>query len=58
MRCGRQPNSSAQNDRASASSPVWSSSEPDAYERFPEEPANPRRLHAMFERFGLPERLT
>jgi RNA polymerase sigma-70 factor, ECF subfamily len=29
-----------------------------AYERFPEQPADSRRLHGTFERFGLPERLT
>jgi RNA polymerase sigma-70 factor, ECF subfamily len=32
--------------------------EPEAYERFPEQPADPRRLHGSFERFGLPARLT
>jgi hypothetical protein len=34
------------------------SSEPEAYERFPEQPADPRRLAGVFERFGLPERLS
>jgi RNA polymerase sigma-70 factor (ECF subfamily) len=29
----------------------------EAYERFPEQPPDPARLHAMFERFGLPPRL-
>ncbi len=33
-------------------------SEPEAYERFPDQPADSRRLHGAFERFGLPERLT
>jgi RNA polymerase sigma-70 factor (ECF subfamily) len=32
--------------------------EPDAYERFPEQPADPRQLAGTFERFGLPPRLT
>jgi RNA polymerase sigma-70 factor, ECF subfamily len=32
-------------------------SEPDAYERFPEQPADPERLAGTFERFGLPPRL-
>jgi RNA polymerase sigma-70 factor, ECF subfamily len=31
--------------------------EPEAYERFPEQPADPARVRGMFERFGLPERL-
>jgi RNA polymerase sigma-70 factor (ECF subfamily) len=31
--------------------------EPGAYERFPEQPADFRRLHGSFERFDLPERL-
>ncbi|MGH2985130.1 MAG: sigma-70 family RNA polymerase sigma factor [Solirubrobacterales bacterium] len=31
--------------------------DPEAYARFPEEPADPSRLNAYFERFGLPERL-
>jgi len=30
---------------------------PEAYERYPEEPADPRRLDVTFGRFGLPERL-
>jgi RNA polymerase sigma-70 factor (ECF subfamily) len=33
------------------------STEPRDYERFPEQPADPRRLLAAFGRFGLPERL-
>jgi RNA polymerase sigma-70 factor (ECF subfamily) len=32
--------------------------EPDAYERFPERPSDPRRLAGAFERFGLPDRLS
>jgi RNA polymerase sigma-70 factor (ECF subfamily) len=32
--------------------------DPEAYERFPEEPLDPRRLRGTFERFGLPDRLT
>jgi RNA polymerase sigma-70 factor (ECF subfamily) len=32
--------------------------DPKAYERFPEQPFDRRRLVAAFERFGLPERLT
>jgi RNA polymerase sigma-70 factor (ECF subfamily) len=32
--------------------------EPEAYERWPEQPADPRRLVGTFERFGLPPRLT
>jgi RNA polymerase sigma-70 factor (ECF subfamily) len=31
--------------------------DPEAYERFPEQPADPRRLAGTFERFGLPDRL-
>jgi RNA polymerase sigma-70 factor, ECF subfamily len=31
--------------------------EPEAYERFPEQPFDARRLSGAFERFGLPERL-
>ena len=31
--------------------------EPEAYERYPEQPADPRRLEGTFGRFGLPERL-
>ena len=31
--------------------------EPEAYQRFPEQPADPRRLKDFFERFGLPPRL-
>jgi RNA polymerase sigma-70 factor (ECF subfamily) len=31
--------------------------EPEAYERFPEQPADPRRLTDFFERFGLPPQL-
>jgi RNA polymerase sigma-70 factor, ECF subfamily len=31
--------------------------DPKAYERFPEQPQDERRLEANFERFGLPERL-
>jgi len=34
------------------------SPDPEAYQRFPEQPANPRSLSGFFERFGLPERLT
>jgi RNA polymerase sigma-70 factor, ECF subfamily len=34
------------------------SPDPEAYERFPDQPANPRSLSGFFERFGLPERLT
>lgn len=34
------------------------SPDPEAYERFPEQPANPQALSGFFERFGLPERLT
>jgi RNA polymerase sigma-70 factor (ECF subfamily) len=34
------------------------SEEPEAYERFPEQPADTGRLRGTFERFGLPERLT
>jgi RNA polymerase sigma-70 factor (ECF subfamily) len=33
-------------------------SEPDAYERWPEQAADSRRLRGTFERFGLPARLT
>ena len=33
------------------------SADPEAYERFPEQPADPRRLNAAFERFALPPRL-
>jgi len=33
------------------------SPDPEAYERFPEQPANPQSLSGFFERFGLPERL-
>jgi RNA polymerase sigma-70 factor, ECF subfamily len=32
--------------------------EAEAYERFPEQPADPRRVTGTFERFGLPDRLT
>jgi RNA polymerase sigma-70 factor (ECF subfamily) len=32
--------------------------DPEAYERFPEQPFDPRRLAGVFERFGLPARLT
>jgi RNA polymerase sigma-70 factor (ECF subfamily) len=32
--------------------------EPEAYERYPEQPFDPERLAGAFERFGLPERLT
>jgi RNA polymerase sigma-70 factor (ECF subfamily) len=32
--------------------------EPEAYERFPEQPADPRRLAGAFGRFDLPERLS
>ena len=31
--------------------------DPDAFERWPEQPAEPARLAAFFERFGLPDRL-
>ncbi len=31
--------------------------DPEAYERFPEQPFDPRRLAGTFERFGLPEKL-
>jgi hypothetical protein len=31
--------------------------DPEAYERFPEQPFDPRRLAGAFERFGLPDRL-
>jgi RNA polymerase sigma-70 factor (ECF subfamily) len=31
--------------------------EPEAYQRFPEQPADPRRLTDFFERFGLPPQL-
>ena len=31
--------------------------DPEAYQRFPEQPADPRQLAGTFERFGLPERL-
>jgi hypothetical protein len=31
--------------------------EPEAYERWPEEPAEPRRLAVFFGSFGLPDRL-
>ena len=34
------------------------SSDPDAYVRFPEQPADPRSLSAFFGRFGLPDRLS
>ena len=33
------------------------STDPQAYERFPEQAADPRRLAASFGRFNLPERL-
>jgi RNA polymerase sigma-70 factor, ECF subfamily len=33
------------------------SSEPDAFERFPEQPMNPRQLTGTFQRFGLPDRV-
>ncbi len=33
------------------------SPDPEAYERFPEQPADPRRLEGFFGRFGLPPRL-
>jgi RNA polymerase sigma-70 factor (ECF subfamily) len=33
------------------------STNPEDYERFPEQPADPRRLFAAFGRFGLPERV-
>jgi hypothetical protein len=32
--------------------------DPEAYERFPEQPFDPRRLTEAFGRFGMPERLT
>src|SRR3954447_11618329 len=32
-------------------------SDPEAYERFPEQPADPRTLEGTFGRFGLPDRL-
>ena len=32
--------------------------DPEAYERFPEQPFDPRRLTGAFERFGLPDRLS
>jgi RNA polymerase sigma-70 factor (ECF subfamily) len=32
--------------------------DPEAYVRFPEQPANPRQLAGTFERFGVPDRLT
>jgi RNA polymerase sigma-70 factor, ECF subfamily len=32
--------------------------DPEAYERFPEQPVDPRRLAGAFERFGLPGRLS
>ena len=31
--------------------------EPEAFERYPDEPVDPRRLHSLFERFGLPAEL-
>jgi hypothetical protein len=31
---------------------------PEAYERFPEQPADPQLLAGTFGRFGLPERLS
>jgi RNA polymerase sigma-70 factor (ECF subfamily) len=34
------------------------SAEPEAYVRFPEQPADPRRLTVAFERFGLPDSLS
>jgi hypothetical protein len=34
------------------------SPDPEAYQRFPEQPADSRALRGFFERFGLPERLT
>jgi RNA polymerase sigma-70 factor, ECF subfamily len=34
------------------------SRDPEAYVRFPEQPIDPQRLTAAFERFGLPERLS
>jgi hypothetical protein len=34
------------------------SQDPESYERFPEQPADPQALSGFFERFGLPERLT
>jgi RNA polymerase sigma-70 factor, ECF subfamily len=34
------------------------SPDPEAYQRFPEQPADPRRLVGAFGRFGLPERLS
>jgi RNA polymerase sigma-70 factor (ECF subfamily) len=33
------------------------SADPEAYHRFPEQPADPRRLHVAFARFGLPAQL-
>jgi RNA polymerase sigma-70 factor, ECF subfamily len=33
------------------------SSDPESYARFPEEPVDPERMTAYFERFGLPEQL-
>ena len=33
------------------------SSEPSVYERFPEQPADPRRLHLVFDRFRLPAQI-
>jgi len=33
------------------------SPDPEAYERFPEQPADPRRLEGFFERFRLPPRV-
>ena len=32
--------------------------DPEAYERFPEQPPDERQVKANFERFGLPDRLT
>jgi RNA polymerase sigma-70 factor, ECF subfamily len=32
-------------------------SEPESYERFPDQPMDPRRLAGTFERFGLPDRI-
>ncbi len=34
------------------------SSDPESYERFPEQPVNPRAMEGFFERFELPARLT
>jgi RNA polymerase sigma-70 factor, ECF subfamily len=31
--------------------------DPEAYQRFPEEPMNPRQVNIAFERFALPDRL-